>query len=81
MAAGNTLRVEVLTPAIIHWSNDEWRTVHDAYTRDTGLGLHFVDLPTDSLPSGSAVFLTFYWLKAEKWEGKDFSVNIHRGNI
>ena len=81
MAAGNTLRVEVLTPAIIHWSSDEWRTVHDASTRDTGLGLHFVDLPTDSLPSGSVVLFTFYWLKAKRWEDKDFSVNIHRGNI
>ena len=29
MPAGRTLRVETLAPAVVHWSVDGWRTVHD----------------------------------------------------
>ncbi len=46
MQAGKTLRVEVLAPATVHWSSDDWHTAHDADTRDTGLGSYIVDLPT-----------------------------------
>jgi glucoamylase len=36
-------------PAVVHWSTDEWKTCFDTHTRDTGLGMHFVDLPTDRM--------------------------------
>ena len=47
---GTTLRVETLAAAVVHWSVDGWRTVHDTATRDTTLGVHLVDLPTAGLP-------------------------------
>lgn len=76
MASGKTLRVEVLATAKVHWSNDDWQTVHDIYTQTVGLELYFVDLPTASLPVGCAVCFTFYWPEADKWENTNFSVNI-----
>ena len=45
---GRTLRVETLAPATIRWSSDGWRTVRDAATRDSGLGVHLADLPPES---------------------------------
>ena len=75
MPAGRTLRVETLAPAIVHWSVDGWRTVHDTATRDTTLGVHVVDLePTTRLRRGGRVDLTFYWPEADRWEGTDFVV-------
>ena len=47
MPTGKTLRIEVLAPAVVHWSSDGWQTSHDATTKDTGLGMHVADLPTD----------------------------------
>jgi glucoamylase len=76
MPAGKTLRVEVLAQANVHWSSDDWLTAHDANTRDTGLGLYVVDLPTALIPAGSAVCFTFFWSEVNKWEKTNFSVNI-----
>ena len=73
---GKTLRLETLAPAIVHWSADGWRTTRDTPTRDTGLGVHLVDLPTADLPAGDAVVFTFYWPEADRWEGADFGVEV-----
>ena len=70
------LRIVLLTPAQVHWSIDDWKTSVDTNTRDTGLGVHTLDLPTASLPSGSKVMFTFYWPQENRWEGKDFSVLV-----
>jgi glucoamylase len=74
MPIGKTLRVEVLAPAVVHWTADEWRTVHDIGTRDTGLEVFLADIPTESLSAGSRVAFTFYWSRADRWEGTDFVV-------
>lgn len=76
LPAGKTLRIETLAPALVHWSPDDWRMVRDVETRDTGLGVHVADLPTDSLPAGATVRFTFRWLLADRWEGTDFAVTV-----
>lgn len=73
---GKTLRIETLAPAVIHWSDDDWSTVHDANTRDTGLAIHIADLATESLHEGKQVTFTIYWLNADRWEGVDFTVSV-----
>ncbi len=76
MSAGKTLRVEVLSAAVVHWSSDGWQTSHDAQTRDTGLGMHVANLPTDDLPAGTGLTFTLYWPTEDRWEGMDFEVRI-----
>ena len=76
MAMGKTLRLETLTSATVHWSDDGWRTVHDTPTKDTGLGVHRADLLTEHLSVGRKVEFTFYWNEAQNWENPDFSVTI-----
>ena len=76
MASGKILRIETLARARVHWSADGWRTVHDTDTRDTTLGVHVVDLPTQSLPSRSRIDFTFYWLDRDRWEGTDSLVLV-----
>ena len=73
---GRVLRVELLAPAMVHWSADDWRTAHDSKTVDTGLGSHIVDLPTDSLPAGSSVLFTLLWLETGQWQGEDFELTV-----
>jgi glucoamylase len=74
--ANRSLRVETLAPAVVHWSADDWQTVHDTSTRDTTLGVHVADLATRELASGERVHLTFYWPDADRWEGIDFLICI-----
>ena len=60
----------------MHWSLDGWNTAQDTNTRDTGLGLYTLDLPTASLPVGSQVVFTVYWLQEKRWEGKDYTLVV-----
>ena len=76
MESGKTLRIESLTEAVIHWSDDDWQTTSDAKTVDTKLGIHYADLPTMGLPKGGSVQFTFYWPEAGCWEGVNFIVRV-----
>ena len=70
------LRIKLLDPALVHWSIDGWKSAHDTNTRDTGLGLHILDLPTASLPAGSKIVFTFLWMQENRWEGTDYTVTV-----
>ncbi|HEX2751002.1 MAG TPA: glucan 1,4-alpha-glucosidase [Verrucomicrobiales bacterium] len=72
---GLILRIETLAPARVRWSVDEWETVADSDSRDTGTGLHATDLPTAGLTVGARVLFTFYWPQSGRWEGVDFVVS------
>jgi len=71
-----TLRIALLSPALVHWTIDGWKSSHDTNTRDTGLGVHTLDLPTASLPVGSQAVFTFFWSGENRWEGTDYSVTV-----
>jgi glucoamylase len=76
MSAHGILRVELLASATVHWGVDDWQNVRDIETRDTGLGVHVADLPTEGLAVGARVRFTFYWRDSSRWEGRDFYVDI-----
>jgi glucoamylase len=76
MSAKMTLRVELLASATVHWGVDGWQRVRDVEMRDTGLGVHFADLPTETFPIGTRVSFTFHWRSSARWEGRDFFVDI-----
>ncbi len=76
LPAGRTLRIETLAATCIHWSADEWQSVQDLSSHDTGLGAHCTDLPTQALATGTRILFTFHWLEADRWEGTDFDVLI-----
>ena len=76
MPAGKKLRLELMAPATVHWSHDQWETTLDTPTHDTGLGLHVADLATDKLSPCHTVTFTFHWTQADRWEGTNFAVKV-----
>jgi glucoamylase len=76
LPGGKLLRLELLAPAVVHWSADGWQTTSDTSTRDTDLGVHVADLATHSLPTGTTVSFTFRWPDADRWEGVNFDVRV-----
>ena len=74
MPCGKTLRIALLSPATVHWSMDNWKTSLDTHTRDTGLGVHITDLPTDKIPVSHEIVFTFLWDQEKRWEGVNYSV-------
>jgi glucoamylase len=73
---GMNLRIETQAPARVHWSCDNWETVSDFETTDSGLGMYYVDLDVSGLSEGGRLLFTFYWPQAGRWEGADFIVGI-----
>ena len=61
---------------LVHWSTDGWRTVADVKSRDTGLGVHAIDLNTNRLPASSEIAFTFYWPRENRWEGVNYTVVV-----
>jgi glucoamylase len=76
LEAGKKLRVELLSPAVVHWTATGWQTAEDVPTRDTGLGVYTVDLPTQSLSPGSTVEFTFFFPDKDQWQGTNFRVLV-----
>ncbi|HEY2799864.1 MAG TPA: glycoside hydrolase family 15 protein [Chthoniobacterales bacterium] len=70
------LRFEVLAPAIVHWSSDNWMTAHDLRTRDTKLGVHVADLGRDQLGGADRIEFAFHWPEANRWEGRNFQIAL-----
>jgi glucoamylase len=76
MLSGKILRVELLAPALVHWSVGDWNRPQDLPTRSTGLGVHLADLPTADLAPGTKILFTLRWQKSGDWEGTDYCVVI-----
>lgn len=76
LSVGKRLRIVLPAAASLHWSLDGWATVHDAPTRDTGLGVHAVDLDTTTLGAGARIDFTLHWSDGDRWEGTDFHIDV-----
>ena len=76
ITAGRSLRVELRSPALVHWTSDAWNTRIDTRTADTGLGIHYVDLPTAGMPAGAEIRFTIFWETDQHWEGVDYEITI-----
>jgi glucoamylase len=73
---GKSLRIELLAPAVIHWSINNWEEVSETKTRDTGIGIHLADILTSSLKTDELIHFTFFWSEANHWEEENFTVKV-----
>jgi glucoamylase len=69
-----SLRIITDSPATVRWTFDDWKTINDSELAETAIGLFYTDLPAGKLKSGSKILFTFRW--KDKWEGRDFIVEI-----
>jgi glucoamylase len=76
LPAGKLLRVELLAPAVIHWSSDGWAGTHDIAAVDADLGIFVADLPTQNLSPEAKVNFTVHGTGETRWEETDYSVTI-----
>jgi glucoamylase len=76
LPCGKKLRLLLLEPAMVHWSVDNWQTVQDSNSEESGWNLQHLDLPTETLAVGRQVTFTFFWKHAGRWEGRDYQVTV-----
>jgi glucoamylase len=72
---GTTLRIQTEAAFLLHWTADEWQTIRDSRSSATTLGIHWLDIPIAASQSAPIRF-TFFFPKQERWEGRDYVVNI-----
>ena len=75
ISSGQILFIAMYEPCVIHWSLDGWQSALDTATRDTGLGLHLVELDTQALRSGQVDFTTRH-ADTGKWLGRNYTIEI-----
>jgi glucoamylase len=75
--SGKTLRIEVFAEAIIHWTDDNWESIKETETRNTGVGLFTGDVPVED-KSVLQIEFTFFWKENENWENRNFVVKVER---
>jgi glucoamylase len=74
---GQILRLIVAADANVVWSANDWANTNKADTTQIStLNVWFVDLPTESCLDGSVIEFTFFWKKARRWEGRNYSVEV-----
>jgi glucoamylase len=79
MRLGTVLRIIIGVSASIVWSADRWATTNQADSIDcNGLNLWYADLPTEALPNGCVVEFTFFWIEAQRWEGRNWQITVGR---
>jgi glucoamylase len=74
VAPDRALRIELPSPSVVTWSLDDWQTRAETATRDTGLGVHVVELPA-ARGSGSIAF-TWRGTAVDAGNGERFVVAV-----
>ena len=75
MRPGTVLRIQASAPFRLHWTATEWATATETSAAPTAIGLFFVDLPV-ARDQAAPIRFTFYWPEAERWEGRDFHIDM-----
>jgi glucoamylase len=73
---GKTLRILLMEPATVHWSFDNWQSVQDSSSEESGWNLQHADLPSESLAVGSQIIFTFHWKNSGRWEGQNYQLVV-----
>ncbi|MDG6904571.1 MAG: glucan 1,4-alpha-glucosidase [Nitrososphaerota archaeon] len=72
---GSTLRIQIPSEFLLHWSLDNWTTRNDSKSTPTSLGVDYVDIDIPSTQAQPIVF-TIYYPSINRWEGRDYSVAV-----
>jgi len=77
ISRGKVLRIILAAEATIVWSTNEWaRSEQLDTTTESELNLWFADFPTSDWPRGSLLAFTFFWKRDQRWEERNWEVNI-----
>jgi len=72
--AGRILRIELPEPSVVAWSMDGSRTRSETATRDTGLGVHVVELP--AAQAHDSIAFTWRGVAADAKDSQTFVVAV-----
>jgi glucoamylase len=75
--AGALLRIQANSPFLLHWTSDDWQNSKDTRSQGTEIGIEFVDIYLPERQENIIRF-TFLWTGENRWEGRDYTVNVRQ---
>jgi len=77
MPHGKILRIILAEQASITWTTDNWQQTNKSQTlHQDHLNLWFADFPTTEWRVGSVFVFTIFWERSQRWENRNWEVNI-----
>ena len=73
--AGQVLRIQQPAGFRLRLSTDGWDNAEEVAATNTGVGIAFVDLPTDE-GEEQVIEFTFYYPAEDRWEGQNYRVEV-----
>src|SRR5262245_43728727 len=73
--AGSAVRIQAGAPFRLRWTADDWSVARDTESTPTELGISFADIPV-ARDQASPLRFTLFWPEAERWEGRDFAIDV-----
>lgn len=73
--AGTLLRVQASTEFLLHWTDDDWRTVHDTNSQNTSVGVDYADIQV-SASQQVPIRFTLFWPRDNQWQEQNFEVAV-----
>jgi glucoamylase len=74
MHPGEMLRVIGEARFSLRWTSDHWASAHDSASQANSLDIHHVDLIKLATTSGMSIEFTFFWIDANRWEGRNYII-------
>jgi glucoamylase len=72
--AGTTLRIQANSLFLLHWTKDDWQHSTDTRSRTTAVGIDYADIAVPNC--AVSLQFTFLWVDEDRWEGKDYKVQV-----
>jgi glucoamylase len=76
MRPGEMLRVICEGRFRMRWTSDGWASAQDSASHANSLNIDYVDLTELVTTSGMVVEFTFFWIDANRWEGRNFAIAV-----
>jgi glucoamylase len=76
MHPGEMLRVIGANNFRLRWTADAWTSVHDVLSQANPLDIDHVDLAELTKTSGMVIEFTFFWIDANRWEGRNYVIAV-----
>jgi glucoamylase len=76
MRPGEMLRIIAEVRFRLRWTSDDWVSAHDSPSQTNGLDIDYVDLVELATTSGMVIEFTFFWIDANRWEGRNYLIAV-----
>jgi glucoamylase len=76
MRPGDVLRIIAEARFRLRWTSDDWASMRDSASQGNALGIDYIDLLELATTSGMSIEFTFFWIDANRWEGRNYIIMV-----